>query len=70
MTGEAASLKLQNVYLIEIRAQYKSLISMYDSYNLILENTHFDKIQTSRGESYGVLTVENSYDFNRSDSVN
>ena len=45
--GRKGSLKLQNVYLIEIRAQYSTLIYIYDSCNLILENTHLMKVQTS-----------------------
>ena len=38
------SLKLHNVYLIEIRAQYKSLITMHHAHDLILENVHFNKV--------------------------
>ena len=57
--GSSGSLELQNVNFFEIRAQYKSLIYMENSSNLIMMNTRFEKIQTrpSVGSDWGVITI-------------
>ena len=54
VSGASGSLYLENVSFFEIRAQYSSLIYMYNSSNLNMQNTHFEKVQTLAG----VVTIE------------
>ena len=44
ITGELGSLTLENVVFENVRAQYRSLIYMDNSSNLVMVNTHFDKV--------------------------
>ena len=40
VSEQSGSLHFENVYFLKIRAQYRSLIYMYNSSNLIMNNTH------------------------------
>ena len=48
---------------MEIRAQYRSLIYMYNSSNLTMLNTHFDKVQAKPSVEWGVVTIATDDDF-------
>ena len=55
------SLHLENVKFFEIRAQYKTLITIINSTNLVMINTHFEKVQAY--ESWAVVLIETRDDF-------
>ena len=59
--GDSSSLYLENVKFLEIRARYKNLIYLRNSHNLILQNTHFEKIEVRHrdpSEFFGVVKIE------------
>ena len=62
VNGESGSLHLFDVKFCECRAQYRTLIHMNNSSNLIMVNTKFEKVQTyggtdSDGKSWGVIAI-------------
>ena len=49
---KSGSLSQENVSFVEVRAQYRTLIYMINSSNLMMQNTHFQKVQTKPDDTW------------------